>query len=140
MSAASLTIPVNVRTPAQASDVAAIFASDAGSSEVAVDALAGKATLRYDFPGDIDPLMHELYERGLANSATLAISIAVEPLTGRTINSAELVARLNACPAISNASFDGRAVCATVAASTETLHEVHEHIVLAGLALRPGLG
>jgi hypothetical protein len=140
MPAASLTIPVSVRTLAQATDIAQIVGAAAGSSDVAVDPVAGKATLRYEFPGDIDPLMRELYERGLANSATLAVSIAVESAHGRTVNSSELVARLNASPTVSNASFDGRAVCATVAAATQALRELHEHIVAAGLTLRPGLG
>jgi hypothetical protein len=136
MPAAALTIPVNVRTPAQASDVAKIVGAAAGSSDVAVDSTAGKATLRYEFPGDIDPLMRKLYERGLANSATLAVSVPVQAADGVAVRSAELLAGLDAAPSVSNAAYDGKTVSATIAAATEALNDLHARIVAAGLALR----
>jgi Zn-dependent membrane protease YugP len=136
MSAAAVTIPVNVRTPAQASDVARIVTAAAGSSDVEVDPMAGKATLHYEFPGDIDPLMRKLYEPGLANSATLGVRVPVKPADGAAVRSVELIALLNAAPAVSNASYDGETVSATVAAATEALRDLHARIVAAGLALR----
>jgi negative regulator of sigma E activity len=136
MSAAALTIPVNVRTPAQVAALAKILNAAVGSSDVTVDPTAGKATLRYEFPGDIDPLMRMLYQRGLANSATLAVSVAVQPVDGAAVNPAALVARLNAAPTVSYASYDGKTVSATIAAATEALRDLHARIVAVGLALR----
>ena len=82
MPAATLTIPVTVKTPAHAALVKDFVVAAAGASDVVVDATAGKATLRYEFPGDIDPLMRRLYERGLANSATLAVLVSVRANAG----------------------------------------------------------
>jgi hypothetical protein len=116
--------------------VAKIVGAAAGSSDVAVDSTAGKATLRYEFPGDIDPLMRKLYERGLANSATLAVSVPVQAADGVAVRSAELLAGLDAAPSVSNAAYDGKTVSATIAAATEALNDLHARIVAAGLALR----
>lgn len=130
---ASLTIPVRPRTRAAADEIAAIFGSAIGSSEIAVDANAGKVTLRYHFPGDIDAIMRQLYERGLANSATLALALAVRPANGRSVDSAGVVRKLSALPAVSNASFDGTVVAATVAAATETMRALGVALTDAGL-------
>jgi hypothetical protein len=130
---ASLTIPVSPRTRAQADEIAAIFGSAVGSSEIAVDANAGKVTLRYHFPGDIDAIMRQLYRRGLANSATLALALIVRPANGRTIDSAHVVEKLSASPAVTNASFDGTVVAATIAAATETMRALGAALADAGL-------
>jgi hypothetical protein len=133
---ASLTIPVRPGSPAQADEIAAIFRSALGSSEIAVDATAGKVTLRYHFPGDIDTIMRQLYARGLTNSATLAVAVTVRAQSGGSIDSARFVAALSASPAISDVSFDGRTVAATVAAATQTMRALHEALTAAGLELR----
>jgi len=135
MGVVSLTIPLNVKTKSDATDVALIIMAAAGTSDVAVDPTAGKVTLNHEFPGDIDPLMQSLYERGLVNTATVAVSVPVRPEAGAFVNGPELVARLNAARAVSNASYDGKAVNATIAAATEALDDLHERIVAAGLVL-----
>ncbi len=129
---ASLTIPLQVRSQSQAGEVFAILGSSIGSSDIAVDRAAGKVTLRYHFPGDIDTIMRQLYERGLTSSATLALAISVRPVSGHTVDAAGVVRRLNASPAVSNASFDGTIVSATVAAATSTLRTVHQTLTDAG--------
>ena len=109
------------------------MAAAPGASDVVVDATAGKATFRYEFPGDIDPLMWRLYERGLANSATLAVLVSVRATAGSTATPSNLVATLNNSASASNASYDGKTVAATIAAAGEALRYLHDEIVAAGL-------
>jgi hypothetical protein len=130
---ASLTIPVHVRSDIQVSEISAIFGSSVGSSDIAVDRASGKVTLRYHFPGDIDAIMRQLYARGLTSSATLALAVAVRPANGHAVDAAGVVRKLNASPAISNASFDGKVVCATVAAATETMRAMRDTLSAVGL-------
>ena len=133
MPAASLTIPVTVKTPAHVVEVTGLVASAPGASDVVVDATAGKATFRYEFPGDIDPLMWRLYERGLANSATLAVLLSVRATAGSGAGASGLVATLNNSASVSNASYDGKTVAATIAAAGEAMRYLYDEIVAAGL-------
>jgi hypothetical protein len=133
MPAATLTIPVTVKTPAHAALVKDFVVAAAGASDVVVDATAGKATLRYEFPGDIDPLMRRLYERGLANSATLAVLVSVRANAGSAANPSNLIATLNNSASVTNASYDGKTVAATIAAAGEAMRYLYDEIVAAGL-------
>jgi hypothetical protein len=129
---ASLTIPVTVTTQAQADAAASVFLSALGSSHVAVDPYASKATLAFQFPGDLDPIMRELYRRGLSHSATLAFSIGLRTESGGAGDVRDLVGRLRALPAVSNVSFDGTTLTATIAAATGAMRCVAGEIAKAG--------
>ncbi len=124
---------MHVRNDIQASEISAIFGSSVGSSDIAVDRASGKVTLRYHFPGDIDAIMRQLYARGLTSSATLALALSVRPANGHAVDAAGVVRKLNASPAISNASFDGKIVSATVAAATETMRAMRDTLSAVGL-------
>jgi hypothetical protein len=130
---ASLTIPVNAATPARREAVGSVLTAALGASDIALDAVAGKAMLRFHFPGDIDPVMNELYRRGLTHSATVAISVRVDRSQGGTVSLAWVLERLGALPAVSNVSFDGSTIGATVAAATGAMRRLHDEIVTAGL-------
>jgi len=121
-----------VTSPAQHDAIAAVFLSALGSSDIAVDPYAAKATLRFQFPGDIDPVMSELYRRGLTHSATLALLIGVENPKG-TVDAHGLIGRIGALPAVSNVSFDAGVLSATIAAATGSMRSLHDEIVAAGL-------
>ena len=130
---ATVTIPVDVTSPARAQDAAAIFSRTPGTSAVDIDAAAGKATFGFEFPGNIDRLVERLGEKGISSSRTVAIAVPVRNLTGRVVDPTGLVAHLNASPAVSNASFDGKVVAATVAAATNAMRYMYEEIIIAGL-------
>jgi hypothetical protein len=130
---ASLTIPVTVTNPSGHEAIAAVFLSALGSSDISVDRYAAKVTLRFQFPGDIDPVMRELYRRGLTHSATVALSIGVANPQGGTVDVHGLVERLGELQAVSNVSFDSGVVSATVAAATDAMRSLHDAIVEAGL-------
>jgi hypothetical protein len=44
-----------------------------------------------------------------------------------------LIAHLNSSPAVTNASFDGKTLSATVIAATNAMRFVYEEIIVAGL-------
>jgi hypothetical protein len=130
---AALTIPVNAATPARREALGSVFGAALGASDIELDALAGKAMLRFHFPGDIDPMMHELYSRGLTHSATLAVSVRVEHSEAGSVSIAWVLERLGALPAVSNVSFDGSTIGATVAAASGAMRRLYDEIVMAGL-------
>ena len=111
--AASLTIPVSIATPAQAFDARQVLNSAPGTSNVALDTGAGKATFSFEFPGNIDRIMEKLRARHVTSARTLAVSIPIENLTGRLVDPDEFVAHLKASPAVQTAAFDGKTLSAT---------------------------
>jgi len=130
---ALVTIPVNASTPGHEAALVAAFGSALGSSEIVVDALSAKVMLHFHFPGDIDPLMSELYHAGLSHSATLALSVRVDTGRSGSAGRAEVLERLGALPAVSNPAFDGYNVSVTVAAATTAMRRLHDEIVSLGL-------
>ncbi len=110
-----------------------MFFSALGSSDISIDAYAAKAMLRFQFPGDIDVMMRELYRRGLTNTATVALSIGIADPSGGAFDVRSLVGRLAGLPAVSNVSFDGKVLSATVAAATGAMRSFHDEIVSDGL-------
>jgi len=130
---ASLTIPISVTTPAQAFDVQKIFTSTPGTEDIVIDAAGGKVTLGFQFPGNIDALVGRLNSRGLLASKTITVSIPVQNISGRTIDSVTLLAHLNHSPVISGAAYDGHHVTATILAATNAFRFVYEEIIISGL-------
>ncbi|MBD5633020.1 MAG: hypothetical protein IAI49_00965 [Candidatus Eremiobacteraeota bacterium] len=130
---ASVTLPLTLVSPAAAHDARAIFGRTPGTSAVSIDAAGGKATFGFEFPGNIDRLVERLAHKGLSKSATVALEIPVRNLSGRIINPTELIAHLNASPAVSNAAYDGTTVSATVVAATNAMRYLYEEIIIAGL-------
>lgn len=130
---ASLTIPVRLATPAQAYDARAVFDRTPGLLRHEIDAAGTKATVQFEFPGNVDALMSRLVGKRLTTTKTATISVPVVNLTGRTVDPVHLIASLNASPAVSNASFDGQTVSATIVAATNAVRYMYEEIVLAGL-------
>ncbi len=130
---ASLTIPVTLATPAQAYDAMRVFEATPGLLRHKLDAVGGKATVQFEFPGNVDALMRRLAGRRLATSQLATIVIPVQNLTGRVINPAQLLASLNASPAVSDASYDGKTVRATIVAATNAVRYMYEEIIIAGL-------
>lgn len=68
--AASLTIPMTLATPAQTYDATRIFQATPGLSWLALDPNGGTATIRFEFPGNLDAVMRKLYKRGLATASS----------------------------------------------------------------------
>jgi transcriptional regulator with GAF, ATPase, and Fis domain len=130
---ASLTIPVTLATPAQEYDGQKILQSTAGTENIKIDAAGGKVTLGYQFPGNIDALAGRLRRAGILASSTIAISVPVENISGRTIDSATLLEHLNHSPAISGAAYDGQTVTATIVAATNAMRFLYEEIIISGL-------
>jgi hypothetical protein len=131
---ATVTIPVNVGSPARAYDAGKIFSRTPGATHVAFDAAASTATFGFEFPGNIDRLIDRLGAKGLVpTTAAAKVSIPVRNLSGRIIDPTGLIAHLNASPAVSNAAFDGKVVSATVAAATNAMRYLYEEIIIAGL-------
>ncbi len=130
---ASLTIPVSLATPIQAMDARACFERTPGLLSHVIDAAGGTATVQFEFPGNLDALMSRLRGKRLTHSATATIVIPVVNLTGRTIDAVQLVKSLNASPAVSNASYDGTTVSASIVAATNAVRYMYEEIIIAGL-------
>ncbi len=130
---ATLTIPMTLGTPAQAQDAAAAFGRTPGLLRHEFDATGASATVQFEFPGNVDALMARLTSRRLTASRTATISVPVKNLTGRVIDPTQLIASLNASPAVSNASFDGTTVSATIIAANNAVRYMYEEIILAGL-------
>jgi len=130
---ASLNIPISVTTPAQAFDAQKIFTSTPGTEDIVIDAAGGKATLGFQFPGNIDTLVGRLSRRGLLASKTVSLSVPVQNISGRTIDSATLLAHLNHSPVISGAAYDGHHITATILAATNAFRFVYEEIIISGL-------
>jgi hypothetical protein len=114
-------------------DARKIFENTPGAADVAVDAAAGTATLRFQFPGNIDAMVGKLRNRGLIASTTIGLTVPVENLSGRTIDPTEFLADLNHSPTISGASFDGKTVSVTILAATNALRFLYEEIIVNGL-------
>ncbi len=130
---ASVTLPLTLKTAAAASDARAIFGRTPGTSAVAIDSVTGKATFGFEFPGNIDRLVERLSKKGLAAGATAAIEVPVRNLSGRIVDAAHMVAHINASPAVTNASYDGHTVSATIVAATNAMRYIYEEIIIAGL-------
>ncbi len=130
---ASLTIPMTLGTPAQAHDAAVAFGRTPGLLRHEFDAAGTSATVQFEFPGNVDALMSRLTNKRLTASRTATISVPVKNLTGRVIDPTQLIASLNASPAVSNATFDGTTVSATIVAANNAVRYMYEEIVLAGL-------
>jgi hypothetical protein len=129
---ASVTMPLTFVSPAALADARAIFARTPGTSAVKIDP-AGKATFGFEFPGNIDRLVERLSNKGISRAATVAIEVPVRNLSGRIVDAEGLIAHLNASPAVSHASYDGKNVSATVVAATNAMRYVYEEVILAGL-------
>lgn len=130
---ASVTIPVTLAGPAATMDARAIFERTPGLLGPTLDAAGTNASFQFEFPGNLDALVSRLAAKGLVRGRTATIAIPVANLTGRTIDPTALIASLNASPAISNASFDGKTVSATIVAATNAARYLYEEIVIAGL-------
>ena len=130
---ASLTIPVSAATPTQAYDVQRILDSTPGAENIRIDGAAGTAVFDYQFPGNIDATMRRLTKRGLFPGGTIEMSVPVKNLTGKVVDSTELISSLNASPAVRNAVFDGETVSATILGATNAMRYVYEEILIAGL-------
>ncbi|MBD5653913.1 MAG: hypothetical protein IAI50_01885 [Candidatus Eremiobacteraeota bacterium] len=131
--AASLTIPTSIVTPVQAYDARKVLSSTAGASNIAVDASANRITFDYEFPGNIDRVMEKLRARHVTGTRSLALSVPVKNLSGRSIDTADFVAHLNASPTVEAATYDGHAVTATIVAQTNAMRYIYEEIIIAGL-------
>ena len=130
---ASLTIPMTLGGPTAALDARTIFERTPGLLRHEFDAAGANATVQFEFPGNVDALMSRLQAKRLARGRTATISVPVVNLTGRTIDPERLIASLNASPAVSNASFDGSTVSATIVAATNAVRYMYEEIIVAGL-------
>jgi hypothetical protein len=130
---ASLTIPVTLKTPAMAIDARKIFESTPGTENIVIDATAGKATMGFQFPGNIDAMVGQLRRKGLLASSTIALSVPVANLSGRTVDPTALLGELNHSPAISDASYDGHTVSANIVAATNAMRYIYEEIIIFGL-------
>ena len=130
---ASLTIPVSLKTPEQQHDIARLLAATAGLKNPALDAVAGTATVEFEFPGNIDALMGRLASKRLSTAKTLKIAIPVANLSGKIVDPTALLGALNASPAVSNAGYDGKTVTATIVAATNAARYMYEEIIIAGL-------
>jgi len=130
---ASLTIPMLLATPTQSYDARAIFARTPGLRSAELDVAASRATVHFEFPGNVDALMARLVGKRLATSPMATIVVPVQNLSGRVIDPTHLIGSLNASPAVSNASYDGHAVSATIVAATNAVRYIYEEIIVAGL-------
>ncbi len=130
---ASLTIPVMLGTPAQAYDARAIFERTPGLIVGNLDVAGSRATVHFEFPGNVDALMSRLASKRLTHGGLATIAIPVKNLSGRVIDVPHLIASLNASPAVSGASYDGDTVSATIVAATNAVRYIYEEIVIAGL-------
>jgi hypothetical protein len=114
-------------------DAELVFGRTPGTSAVAIDPVAGKATFGFEFPGNIDRLVERLAGKGLAPGATVAVEVPVRNIAGGTVDVEAMLAHLNASPAVSNAAFDGKTVSATAASQTNAMRYIYEEIIIAGL-------
>lgn len=130
---ASLTIPVNLSTPVQQLDVNRIFQATAGLKGITLDAAASTATVQFEFPGNIDALIGRLRAKRLTTAQTVTIAIPVVNLSGKVVDPTQLLHALNLSPAVSNATYDGHTVTATIVAATNASRYMYEEIVIAGL-------
>jgi hypothetical protein len=130
---ASITIPVTLATERQAYEARLIFGRTPGTSAVSLDAAAGKATFGFEFPGNIDRLVERLAHKGLGPVSDVAVDVPVRNLTGLDVDTAEMLAHLDASPLVANAAYDGATVSVTVAPTTSAMRYVYEEIILAGL-------
>lgn len=131
--AASLTIPVTIGNPAHLYDVRTILESTPGAAQISVDVASSQATLQYQFPGNIDMVMRKLRSRGLTNATSIAMSVPVKNLSGKDVDSVQLISHLNASPAVTRANYDGATVSATIVPMTASMRYVYEEIIIAGL-------
>ncbi len=130
---ARLTIPLAVVTPAQAQDALEVFSQTPGTTDVAVDPVAGKATMLYQWPGNIDAVMRRLKRKGIANPTAIAVSVPVVNHSGKVVDPTHFIGHLNLSPAVSDASYDGSTVSATIVPLTASMRYMFEEINLAGL-------
>lgn len=130
---ASLTIPMTLETPAQKYDANAVFNRTPGLLCHEIDPAGISVTVQFEFPGNLDALMSRLVGKRLTSSRLATIAVPVVNLAGRAIDPSRLIASLNASPAVSNATFDGNTVSATIVAATNAVRYMYEEIILAGL-------
>jgi hypothetical protein len=114
-------------------DAHKIFDSTPGTENIAVDAAGGKATMLFQFPGNIDAMIGKLQRRGLLASTTIELSVPVANLSGRTVDPTAFIGDLNHSPTISGASFDGHIVSANILAATNAMRFLYEEIINFGL-------
>ena len=130
---ASLIVPLTLESPAQSFDARKILESAPGSTDLIIDQTTGTATFGLEFPGNIDAIMRPLRKRGLTRTDTVRVAVPVKNLTGRVVDPTELIAHLNASPALSGVGFDGETVTATAVAATNAFRYLYEEIIVAGL-------
>jgi hypothetical protein len=129
--AAALTIPLTIASPQAREDALEILENTAGSQDVSIDA-AGTASLKLQFPGNIDSLMGKLRgKRLIAGLPSIGVSVPVKPF--RTVDGADVLQRLRASATLSNVGYDGATVTATALASTSALRYIFEEVLIAGL-------
>ncbi|MGP6159805.1 MAG: hypothetical protein ACLPYS_20295 [Vulcanimicrobiaceae bacterium] len=130
---ATLTIPLSLATAEQRDAAQEILGSAAGTSDVEIDPAGSKALVRIQMPGNIDSLMGKLYRAGLTTTQTIDVSIPVKRMTDNPVDPIELVRDLNWSPAVTNATYDGRTVTATIAAATNAMRYIFEELIHNGL-------
>lgn len=129
---AHLTIPLTLATQAQLQDAIDILNSTPGTTDVEV-APSGRATLSFQFPGNIDAVMRRLVRRGLANGGAIGVSVPVVNRTGKVVDPTHLTSTLNMSPTVSGAAYDGSTVSATIVPLTASMRYMYEEIMIAGL-------
>lgn len=128
---AALTIPLKFETPEAHEDALSVLENTPGAEDVSIDA-AGTATLKLQFPGNIDAIMGKLRaKRAIAGLPLIGVSLPVKPM--REVDPAEVLQRLQASATLSNIGYDGTTVTATAVAATSALRYIFEEIQNAGL-------
>jgi len=129
--AAALTIPLQIASPEALEDALYVLKNSAGSEDVAIDA-AGVATLKLQFPGNIDALVAKLRaKRVLAGLPFIGVSVPVKPMV--EVDPADVLERLRASVTLSNVTYDGSTVTATAMGTTSAFRYILEEVENAGL-------
>jgi hypothetical protein len=129
--AASLTIPLQIASPEAREDALSVLEKTPGSQDVAIDA-AGVATLKLQFPGNIDALVSKLRaKRVLTTLPFIGVSVPVKPMI--EVDAADVLERLRASVTLSNVTYDGSTVTATAMGATSAFRYILEEVENAGL-------
>jgi hypothetical protein len=129
----ALTIPLQITSPEALEDALSVLENTPGSEDVAIDA-AGHATLKLQFPGNIDALIGKLRsKRVLTGLPLMGVSLPVQSMEGVHVDAADVFERLRASATLSNIEYDGTTVTATAVASTSALRYIFEELVNAGV-------
>jgi hypothetical protein len=128
----SLTIPLEITSSQAREDALKVLNQTPGAEDVSIDA-AGTASLKLQFPGNIDALIGKLRgKRVLEGLPLLTVSVPVKPMIEH-IDAADVLERLRASATLSNVVYDGATVSATAIATTSALRYIFEEVVNAGL-------